>query len=256
MKKYFIDESEVFAVNEDLEGRVELMGWEKKPIVYIDNFYKNPDMVRDLVFRIPPTFNRRICGGLPGGRVSVNFDLTHLAPIWMDIAKEVYGLKKSEEPRFQIACEELTFSVNITGDEQCDIPHIDYPTELNELARGWAGVIYLNTPEECHGGTGFYTYKGMSCVDIEQSGIWREEIVRDSVGPWELVHLAEMKYNRLIFYPDDFLHTVYQHPGHFRTNNDNDTKPYRLAQSLFLPVPLYSQNEAVENIKKALKSDT
>ena len=56
MEKYFIDESKVFAINEELDARVELMGWEEKPIVYIDNFYKNPDMVRDLVFRIPPTF--------------------------------------------------------------------------------------------------------------------------------------------------------------------------------------------------------
>ena len=83
--------------------------------------------------------------------------------------------------------------------------HIDYPTELNDFARGWGSRSNLfKYTRRMHGGTGFYTYKGMSCVDIEQSGIWREEIVRDSVGPWELVHLAEMKYNRLIFYPDDF----------------------------------------------------
>ena len=62
MEKYFIDESKVFAINEELDARVELMGWEEKPIVYIDNFYKNPDMVRDLALRIPPTFNKRICG--------------------------------------------------------------------------------------------------------------------------------------------------------------------------------------------------
>jgi len=236
MKKYFIDESEVFAVNEELDARVELMGWEKKPIVYIDNFYKNPDMVRDLALKIPPTFNRRICGGLPGGRVSVNYDLDHLVPIWMDITTEVYGLKKSEKPRLEQAGRALTFSVNVTGDEQWYLPHIDRPVE-SELDAGWAAVIYLNTPDECHGGTGFYTYKGISCIDTDQSGIWNKEVVRDSVGPWELVHLAEMKYNRLIFYPDNFLHGVYQHPGHFRSNNDGDTKPYRLAQSLFFPLP-------------------
>ena len=66
---------------------------------------------------------------------------------------------------------------------------------------------------------------------VNQSGIWNEDIVRDSVGPWELVHLAEMKYNRLIVYPDNFLHGVYQHPGHF------DQQVYRLAQSIFLPIP-------------------
>jgi len=233
MEKYLIDEIETFAVNDELDARVELMGWEEKPIVYIDNFYKNPDMVRDLALRIPATLNRRICGGVPGGRVSANFDLDHLIPIWTDIAKSVYGLSKDEEERFICGCKQLTFSVNVTAEAQNTIPHVDSPIDSKNLIKGWAGVIYLNTPEECHGGTGFYTYKGMSCVDIDQSGIWKEDIVRDSVGPWELVHLAEMKYNRLIVYPDNFLHGVYQHPGHF----DQTVGKYRLAQSLFLPIP-------------------
>ena len=46
MKKYFIDEAETFAISDDLDARVELMGWQETPIVYIDNFYKNPDKVR------------------------------------------------------------------------------------------------------------------------------------------------------------------------------------------------------------------
>ena len=45
MKKYFIDEAETFAISDDLDARVELMGWQEFPIVYIDNFYKNPDKV-------------------------------------------------------------------------------------------------------------------------------------------------------------------------------------------------------------------
>ena len=47
-----------------------------------------------------------------------------------------------------------------------------------------------------------------------------------------------------------FLHTVYQHPGHFRTNNDNDTKPYRLTVSIFTSSTLQSKR----NKQKILKS--
>ena len=43
--------SETFAINEELGARVELMGWQETPIVYIDNFYKNPDKVRNLALR-------------------------------------------------------------------------------------------------------------------------------------------------------------------------------------------------------------
>ena len=45
MKKYFIDEEETFAINDELGARVELIGWEEHPIIYIDNFYKNPDII-------------------------------------------------------------------------------------------------------------------------------------------------------------------------------------------------------------------
>ena len=65
MKKYFINEEETFAINDELGARVELMGWEETPIVYVDNFYKNPDKVRNLALRCPPTNNPRICGGVP-----------------------------------------------------------------------------------------------------------------------------------------------------------------------------------------------
>ena len=60
MKKYFIDEEETFAISDEIGARVELMGWQEIPIVYIDNFYKNPDMVRNLALRCPATNNPRI----------------------------------------------------------------------------------------------------------------------------------------------------------------------------------------------------
>ena len=52
MKKYFIDEEETFAINDELGAKVELMGWEETPIVYVDNFYQNPDKVRDIALSL------------------------------------------------------------------------------------------------------------------------------------------------------------------------------------------------------------
>ena len=69
MKKAFIDEHEVFALNDDLEASVHTIGPEKSKIVTIDNFYKNPEMVRDLALQIPCTNNPIIMAGAPGHRV-------------------------------------------------------------------------------------------------------------------------------------------------------------------------------------------
>ena len=196
MKKYFINEEETFAISDELGARVELMGWQEIPIVYVDNFYKNPDKVRNLALRCPGTNNPRICGGVPGVRVDMNMNLDHMHDVFKQIAKNVYGLTVKEDPQFDQACLNIPFSVNITqSKDRVKIPHVDYPPETK--GRGWAGLIYLNKGKECKGGTGFYTYKGLQ-VEPDQSGI-------DKDG-FELVHLAEMKYNRFIMYPSNILH--------------------------------------------------
>ena len=227
MKKYFIDEIETFAINTPVDATVELMGWEEFPIVYIDNFYKNPDKVRNLALRTPGTKNPRILGGVPGERVDISFNLEHIWPIWIEITESVYGLEQKERKAFEMSCMNISFSVNVTQSHyRRKKPHIDLPDVSD---RGWAGVVYLNKPKECKGGTGFYTYNGQQ-VNPRQDGIWQKEYVNDSIGPWELIHLAEMKYNRMIMYPANVLHTPYDKEGFFTDD------VYRLVQAFFLPV--------------------
>jgi|TARA_B100001093_G_C26440788_1_gene847976 hypothetical protein len=227
MKKYFIDEAKTFAINTPVDARVELMGWEEIPIVYIDNFYKNPNMVRNLAIKSPPTSDPRILGGVTGSRVASFFDFQHIYPVWVEIAQGVFGLKKEEEDKFEASMFSTPFSVNVTqSKDRPDLPHIDLP---DITSRGWAGLIYLNKGDECKGGTGFYTYKGHQ-VNPKQDGLWDKDYVCDSIGPWELMHLAEMKFNRMIMYPATVMHTPYDKPGFFEGDD------YRLVQVFFLPV--------------------
>ena len=227
MKKYFIDEAKTFAINTPVDARVELMGWEEIPIVYIDNFYKNPNMVRNLALKSPPTSDPRILRGVTGSRVASFFDFQHIYPIWVEIAQNVFGLKKEEEEKFEASMFSTPFSVNVTqSKDRPDLPHIDLP---DVTSRGWAGLIYLNKGDECKGGTGFYTYKGHQ-VNPKQDGLWDKDYVCDSIGPWELMHLAEMKFNRMIMYPATVMHTPYDKPGFFEGDD------YRLVQVFFLPV--------------------
>ena len=227
MKKYFIDEAKTFAINTPVDARVELMGLEEIPIVYIDNFYKNPNMVRNLALKLPPTSDPRILGGVTGSRVASFFDFQHIYPIWVEIAQNVFGLKKEEQEKFEASMFSTPFSVNVTqSKDRPDLPHIDLP---DVTSRGWAGLIYLNKGDECNGGTGFYTYKGHQ-VNPKQDGLWDKDYVCDSIGPWELMHLAEMKFNRMIMYPATVMHTPYDKPGFFEGDD------YRLVQVFFLPV--------------------
>ncbi len=177
MKKYFIDESKTFAITEPVDVRVELMGWEEFPIVYIDNFYQNPDKVRNLALRFP------------SDETDMAIDMEEFVDVWTPICEQVFGVQDIESLKA-----DSTFSIRTSqSKDRSDIPHIDGGIH----DRGWSGVIYLNKGKECKGGTGFYTYKGLQ-VEPDQSGI-------DKDG-FELVHLAEMKYNRFIMYPSNILH--------------------------------------------------
>ena len=186
MKKYFIDEVETFAITEPVDVRVELMGWEEFPIVYIDNFYQNPDKVRNLALRFP------------SDETDMAIDMEGFVDVWAPICSQVYGVQDIESLKA-----DSTFSIRTSqSKDRSDIPHID--GGIHDV--GWSGVIYLNKGKECKGGTGFYTYKGLQ-VEPDQSGI-------DKDG-FELVHQSEMVYNRFVMYPSNILHKALDDEGWF-----------------------------------------
>ena len=90
MKKNIINEAEVFEINNDLSATTFTFGPNKSKIVIIDNFYKNPHMVRDLALAIPPTGNSRIVGGLPGSRIDAFYNLEHFAVVFDEVIRNVF----------------------------------------------------------------------------------------------------------------------------------------------------------------------
>ena len=119
--------------------------------------------------------------------------------------------------------ETATFCVNVTNTK--DITPMNPHVDLRDPRRFAAG-IFLNTPEECAGGTSFYTYKG-STDGPDPNTVPATSYITDSEGDWELLYLAEMKFNRLILYQQSVLHTAYVKPGMFDNN-------YRLLQMFFI----------------------
>ena len=226
MKKYSIDEQETFAINEELDAKVEIMGWQEFPIVYIDNFYKNPDLVRNLAIKCPATGNPLVLKGVPGKRVDMNMDLKPFFNVWEEVATGVFGLKSEEINAFRLGMFRNGFTVNVTqSEDRSKLPHIDCE-DVHE--RGWAGIVYLNKPKECNGCTGFYNYKGNQ-VNPKNANLADTCYVDESSGPWELLHLAEMKYNRFIMYPFNVLHGAYDKDNFYKDDL------FRLTQVFFLP---------------------
>lgn len=227
MKKNLINESEVFAINENLSATLFTIGPSNSKIVIIDNFYKNPHQVRDLALTIPPTQSPGILGGVPGSRIDAFYNLEHFGRVFDNIIRDVF---LPEEKRNLVNSnlteifQSATFCVNVIQSTNLPnkVPHVDNREDFR-----FASTIYLNTPEECAGGTSFYTFNGNQEGPAITEGL-QHQYVTDSIGPWEMLFLAEMKFNRMVVYEQNILHTAYIKPGMF----EDDI--YRLVQMFFI----------------------
>jgi len=97
------------------------------------------------------------------------------------------------------------FRITLAGEESRYLVHVD-PTQLS-----WAGVIYLNRPEHCQGGTMFYRHRALGsdrapitpeelqAANLESVGALLQ---RDGNDPesWQHLMTVPMRFNRLILY--------------------------------------------------------
>lgn len=235
MIKNFINEAETFAVNENLEIQVKNVGDTEYKYVVVDNFYKNPEKVRELSLMIPPTTNERILTNLPSdyhsGRINAFYIMDPLGPVFEKIFKEgLPEIFRTYPPgRILESFRDATFMVNVMSSENLPprLPHMDFPAD-----NIFASLIYLNTPEECAGGTGFYSFNGQMkgfahSVNADGTG-QPDHFVTDDLGDWKLVDMVEMKWNRMVMYPQSIYHSAYIKPGMFTGDN------YRLNQIFFI----------------------
>ena len=241
MLKTFVNEEEVFKVNEDFEIEVETIGTtptgQDIKIVIVDNFYKYPEKVRDLALMIPPTTNKRVLSNLPSGedsgRINAFYLQDQLGPVYDNIIKAVYPEIHFQFPEGHVenSFKQATFIVNVMTSENLPprVPHIDFPD-----MRVLASLIFLNTPEECKGGTAFYSFGGElvgrsepTTIDVEGK-IKPDHFVVDDCGDFKLVKLVEMKWNRMIIYSQCLFHSAYIKPGMYTDGN------YRLNQVFFI----------------------
>ena len=243
----------MFDLNNELEIKVarDILG---RNAVVVDNFYKNPDEVRE--FALSNINNRgREVASIPGGRIYVDTDevrdklkgIFHTLCFDPDIWRrdQVY-----DEPFFNKMWDEQGFMCNVINDETLlnnplgIIPHQDYYPSNDKTFDGvirsrYGSVIYLNTPEECHGGTNLYSFnKHISIFEREHCGI---PVIEDATDEelynhirsyldnnfCNVEHSFEMVYNRMVLYEADVLHGQNAELGHF-TNFD------RINQVLFM----------------------
>lgn len=100
------------------------------------------------------------------------------------------------------------------------------------MGSDYAAVLYLNPPEQCRGGTAFYTHSRLGIdrlpaseeLGLSEEGLkaWTSRLERDWQVQelWQLTGLAGMKHNRLIVYPTQMFHSRFPREGFGSNLND------------------------------------
>lgn len=255
----------MFELNENVEVSIKTVGPQNKKIIIADNFYKNPNEVRNLALNLNAVKDPALTHNLPGSRIfqqnpeirknlKTFFDTYCLDDsMWSrNIDEEMY---ESQWNNVGFMCNVLNYD-SVVENTWKSIPHQDFyednipvdernraflvgsENEVIEDYPQFGVVIYLNTPDECAGGTNLYSYNGEMTLPCNVLEYIVDDLPEDfrildkkeQVYPtimrwlnsdmqWKVEYEAKMVYNRCIFYESSTLHSQNIQPGMF-TNHD------------------------------------
>lgn len=132
-------------------------------------------------------------------------------PHWLERLAEAIGSKIT--PR--LSC----FRLNLAG----ELPHSWVHSD--DICAQYASVLYLNTPEQCFGGTAFWKHRVFgferlfSPGELEARGLphdaYHEWMTAEwkRRAAWEQVEFVPMQFNRFITYPTSYFHSRYPFEG-------------------------------------------
>lgn len=156
----------------------------------------------------------------PDGAKYTNINVAEMPELFPPLER---ALRAKVEPKLAV------FRVDLDG----ELPHC--PVHSDEICATHAGILYLNTPEQCRGGTAFWRHKrtgleempegvGPLCIhELKQLNLdWHD------ASQWEQTTFVPMKFNRFITYPTRMFHSRWPLEG-FGTSKENG----RLIWTLF-----------------------
>jgi hypothetical protein len=242
----------MFELSNELEvAQIDNIGPNAVTCMVVDNIYQNPDEVRNFAkkHREDASKINDYCDF--GDRLAIKHkDIYNLREVIDDFVRNRSIWNNwYDELSYETNWRNAEFLVNFTSHQTLVnnpfglIPHQDTYLRF-QLPSRFGVVIYLNTPDECIGGTNFYSYLNKQGVerpllyekqfkDITSANNTCTESYQDLFNTLQMSSAMKieaeigMRYNRMIIYPVDVLHAPSMAPGWFKDHE-------RIAQVLFL----------------------
>ena len=173
-------------------ARVQHVGDGRHPVVIIDGFYRDPDGVRATALHLD---YRSSGSAYPGLRAVPDWDWTPLTRV----VRRCTGAA--------VTAADVDVSYCMLTARGCDLPPAQRVPHVDRAAL--AGVVFLNLPAQCRGGTAFYRHRATGLEQLPPDESVRgvvmapprrppRSFITDSTKEWERLALIEMRYNRLI----------------------------------------------------------
>jgi hypothetical protein len=233
--KYF-SPSHVFAINENLTYTTYTVGEEDTKVLVLENFYKYPKLVRQLFLKTPvPMWKyRKGSGNLKDyydcrHSFTMNFGYDHVHKFIAHLVKKEFKFDIYFRPEATTNVFQL---VKSPPKGFSAFPHSDI-IEPGRNVQPVNALVYLNTPQECHGGTALFRHRasGRETMPKSRNGFnnfekkyfsdpgMREDgrtYWCDIEKYWEKFHLIEMKFNRMTIFPSEVFHGAWHEPTWFK----------------------------------------
>jgi hypothetical protein len=180
----------------------------KTNVIVVDDFYSNPDQVRN--FAIAQEFT--ISGNYPGSRTKSFLDQSlkdAIQTILWNHGGEVTNWHDTDG---------FTGSFQLTTAQDRSWIHSDHHNT-------WAAVCYLTPDAPVTGGTGLFRHKATGALTSDEMGDRLYE--SQDMTKWDLVDKIGNKYNRLAMYRGNIFHSSLDYFG-------TDINDGRLFQLFFI----------------------
>ena len=209
---------DLFDLNPEMKIHSLRIGKGEHHLVIIDDLFQHPRDVSRFMDELPYTDDKEIRQATPAYRCVMNFPKREL------IYRRVFELHYKAYPHInELKEERLSFDRYFDGAPIINVK--SYPPHVDFDQRGsYAFVIYMNE-RNIHGGTQFLRHStlGVETCDNRQDEVLQQETTILLPTPWDYLpsewqqyHLAPMKFNRLISYRNNILHSVYTNGSFYR----------------------------------------
>jgi|TARA_R110000772_G_C13256381_1_gene434977 hypothetical protein len=174
-------------------------------LIVIDNFYDNPDSIRDIALSCD-YYSEKVSKGYPNGNAPWSGKMskdTH-SPSWIDAVVSKYLNKNLRQMRqLDSGSFRLSRETNVLGMFDNAL-HADSHEDIY-----YAGVLYLSKDQHTVPGTLFYKHKETGAdraLSNKQLSNMIESKDCNDLNKWDIHTTSNVVYNRLIIYPASKFH--------------------------------------------------